>query len=239
MAAQNSEGQGGGKAGGGSEGNGENLQKALVGAAAVAAVAGVALFAGRKLRAGAETDAPISDAPPSTFRGAKRSEGALISRTVTINKPADILYDFWRDFDNLPRFMENVRAVEKLDETRARWTIAAPAGTEISFVSRVTEDRPGELIAWEAEEGSEIRSRGRVEFIEAAPGRGTMVRATIDYDPPGGKIGRLVAKLFQREPGVQARRELRRFKQLMETGEITNSAGPSGRTSEDPAEQNL
>ena len=214
---------------------GETLQRALIGAAAVAAAAGVAyFFARRGSDAGAES--LISDAPPSTFRG-KAGKGALVERTVTVNRPARELYDFWRDFTNFPQFMDNIRSVQKLDEKRSHWVIEAPAGTSVEFDSRITEDVPGRIIAWESEEGASVPNRGRVEFIDAAPGRGTMVRATISYDPPGGALGKAVAKLFQREPNVQARRDLRRFKQLMETGEVTTSASPSGRKSEDPTKQ--
>lgn len=213
---------------------GEGLQRALIGATAVAAIAGAAFFVSRKRSA--RSEATISDAPLSTFRRGKGKD-APVSRTVTINKPARELYDFWRDFTNLPQVMDNIESIERLDDKRSRWVVKAPAGTRIEFVSRVTEDVPGKAIAWESEEGADVRNSGRVEFTEAAPGRGTMVRATIAYDPPAGAIGKVVAKVLQREPEMQARRDLRRFKQLMETGEVTSSAGPSGRKSEDPAQQ--
>ena len=213
----------------------DRFQQALIGAAAVAAVGGLAFLIGRKLVDGGEREL-ISDAPPSTFRG-KAGKGALVERTVTVNRPRQELYDFWRDFTNFPQFMDNIRSVEKLDERRSHWVIEAPAGTSVEFDSRIVEDEPGRLIGWESEEGASVPNRGRVEFIDAAPGRGTMVRATISYDPPGGAIGRAVAKVLQREPNVQARRDLRRFKQLMETGEITSSASPSGRASENPTKQ--
>jgi uncharacterized membrane protein len=216
--------------------SGDTLQRAFFGAAAVAAAAGAAYYLGR--RRGELSDGQlISDAPPSTWRGARKRDSSLVSRTVTIDRPAQELYDFWRDFENLAGFMDNVRSVERLDDTRSRWTIEAPAGTEVQFVSRITEDMPGRLIAWESEPGADITNRGRVEFLEAAPGRGTMARAVIAYDPPAGTIGRAIAKILQREPNVQARRDLRRFKQLMETGEITNSASPSARRSEEPTRQ--
>jgi uncharacterized membrane protein len=210
-------------------------QRALVGALSVAVVAGALYFISRKMM-----EAPkgplISDAPPSTFRG-KARKGILVGRTVTVNRPSQELYAFWRDFTNLPRFMDNIRSVETLDEQRSRWTIKAPAGTSIEFVSRIVADEPGRLIAWESEDGADVRNSGRIEFLDAGPSRGTMVRATIAYDPPAGTPGRIVAKLLQREPNVQARRDLRRFKQLMETGEVTSSAGPSGRKSENPTKQ--
>lgn len=216
--------------------SGDTLQKALIGAATVAAVGGIAWFVGRKLMA--EPEPLISDAPPSTFRG-KAGRDAPIERTVTINKPARELYDFYRDFSNLPLFMDNIERIEKLDDRRSRWTVKGPVGTQVEFVSRVTEDVPGRVIGWETEEGADVASSGRVEFLDAPPGRGTYVRATIHYDPPFGVVGKAVAKLLQREPNVQARRDLRRFKQLMETGEVTNSASPSGRKSESPTEQYL
>ena len=106
-------------------------------------------------------------------------------------------------------------------------------------MTTITEDRPDEAIAWKSEPGSEITTEGRVEFIPAAPGRGTMVRLTMRYDPPGGIVGKGIAKLLQREPHIQARRDLRRFKSLMETGEVATNASPSGRASETPTEPRI
>jgi uncharacterized membrane protein len=216
---------------------GQTLQRTLIGVGLAAAAGGAAFFLNTKLlKRGNEP--LISDAPRSTFRG-KAGKGAAVQRTVTINKPRQEVYAFWRDFTNLPDFMDNIVAIELLDDKRSRWVVKAPAGAEIEFVSRITEDAPGQLIAWETEEGADIRSRGRVEFLDAAPGRGTMVRAIISYDPPLGALGRAIAKVLQHEPAVQARHDLRRFKQLMETGEITSSASPSARESEDPTRQYL
>lgn len=215
----------------------DGFQRALIGAATVAAAAGMAYFIGRKLIEEPEREL-ISDAPASTFRG-KAGKDALVQRTVTINRPRQVLYDFWRDFTNLPQFMDNIRSIEKLDDRRSRWVVRGPAGTSVEFVSKVTDDVPGSLIAWESEPGADVSNSGRVEFLDAPPGRGSYVRATISYDPPGGAVGRAFAKLLQREPNVQARRDLRRFKQLMETGEVTSSASPSGRVSEVPTRQYL
>jgi uncharacterized membrane protein len=121
---------------------------------------------------------------------------------------------------------------------RSVWRIKAPAGQTVAIITRITEDTPGQAIAWQSEPDSQIQTTGRVEFIEATPGRGTMVRLLIDYDPPAGLIGRGIAKLLQREPNVQARRDLRRFKQLMETGEVSSNAGPSAR-GEDPTARRI
>lgn len=149
---------------------------------------------------------------------------ALVGKTVTINRPRQELYAYWRDVSNLPTFMENVVSVEPIDDRRSRWVVKAPAGRTVEWISAITEDVPGEVIAWASEEGADVPNSGRIDFRDAPGGRGTWVTATILYDPPGGAVGKLIAKMFQREPAIQARRELRRFKQLMETGEIATAA---------------
>src|SRR6202012_2669633 len=110
----------------------------------------------------------------------------------------------------------------------SHWTVAAPAGQSVEWDSVIVEDEPGRLIAWKSSQDADIPNSGRIEFKDSPVGRGTEVTATILYDPPGGTAGKLVAKLFQKEPNIQARRDLRRFKQLMETGEVsTSQAGPA------------
>ena len=150
------------------------------------------------------------------FANGRRSETQHVFESVTINRPAREIYDFWRDFTNLPQFMDNIKSVEKLGERRSFWVIKAPAGTSVQFTSRVVEDIPGRVIAWESEEDASVPNRGRVEFDTAPFGGGTTVRVSLSYDPPAGAAGKLVAKLFQREPGVQAREDLARLKDLME-----------------------
>lgn len=187
-------------------------------------------------------DAPRAAARDSDTREAaigRDEEDAIVIRTVTINRPREEIYAFWREFSNLAGIMENVERIDALDRTRAHWVVKAPGGRTVEWDAVVTEDEPGRLIAWESVEGADIRNSGRVEFLDAAPGRGTMVRATLAYDPPGGVVGEWIAKLLQREPNLQVRRDLRRLKQFLETGEVTSSAGPSGRRSEDPTEQAL
>lgn len=147
-------------------------------------------------------------------------------RAAMINRPRAELYAFWRDFSNLPRFMENVKSVELLESGRSRWTIAGPAGKDVELLSEITEDVAGEKIAWTSSEGSDIDHEGWIAFKDNPFGRGTEVRVFISYAPPAGALGKVVAKALQREPRVQARRELRRFKQLMETGEISTSKAP-------------
>ncbi|WP_374273824.1 SRPBCC family protein [Brevundimonas sp.] len=179
----------------------------------------------------------MSQTPPSTdadvhsaaFLDQDRVEGeheAASVRAAMINRPRDELYAYWRDLSNLPAFMENVKSVEALSQDRSTWTIAGPAGIDVELTSEITEDRPGEYIAWTATEESDVDHEGWIEFRDNAFGRGTEVRLFISYDPPAGVIGKLAAKVMQREPRIQARRDLRRFKQLMETGEIPTSQAP-------------
>jgi uncharacterized membrane protein len=170
-----------------------------------------------------------ADVQSTAFTDKDNVEGeyeASSLRAVMINRPREALYAFWRDFRNLPQFMENVTSVELMESGRSSWMVAAPAGAEVELLSEITEDRPGEYIAWRSIEGSDVDHEGWIEFRDNPFGRGTEVRVFISYDPPAGTVGKLVAKVMQREPRVQARRELRRFKQLMETGEVPTSRAP-------------
>ena len=212
---------------GSEESGGSGVWKLAVGIGTLA-IAATAIAMRQKLVAdrGDPNRTLFGDGPLSAARGGPSGnwdESTLVSRAITINRPRQELYDFWREFKNLQLFLENVRSVTKIDATHSRWIIEAPAGRTVEFISRITEDEPGRLIAWTSEEGAEVANSGRIKFEDAPGGRGTIVRATIAYDPPAGAVGRAVATLFQREPKMQARRDLRRFKQLMETGEITTS----------------
>lgn len=155
-------------------------------------------------------------------------EAALVGRTVTINRPRAELYAFWRDFRNLARFMENIESIELDDNRRSHWKVAAPAGQTVEWDSEVIEDVENERIVWRSTENADIKNTGSVTFKDGPPDRGTEVTATIVYDPPAGDLGKLIAKLFGKEPKVQARRDLRRFKQLMETGEISTAKAETG-----------
>lgn len=163
------------------------------------------------------------DNAPVTASKDVGSSRALYSEAVTINRPAQELFEFWRCQTNLARYMDNVVAIEAHSDTRFRWTVKAPMGREVSWDSEITHEIPGREITWQSCEGADIDNSGRIEFIDAGD-RGTVVRVHIAYEPPAGFVGQMLAKLFQREPRIQARRDLHRFKQLMETGEIATSA---------------
>lgn len=148
---------------------------------------------------------------------------AVEAYTVTIARPRSELYAFWRRFQNLPQVMENVDTITEDGDT-TRWTIRAPMGQTVEVATRIVTDRPDELIAWSAVEGSQIDTSGKVMFADAPGGRGTQVTAIIAWDPPFGPLGQLIAKATARAPAMQARHELKRLKMLMETGEIATSA---------------
>jgi uncharacterized membrane protein len=190
-------------------------------------------------RVGMSADAQTSErpdaAPLTTSKDNQRAKMAgeeliepkgdsLSGVTLTINKPRAELFAFWRKFSNLANFMENVVSVEELNGRQSRWTVRAPGGRTVEWTSSITEESEGDFIAWASDEDADVPNSGRVDFLDAPGNRGTWVTATILYDPPGGFIGKVIAKMFQREPAVQARRDLRRFKQLMETGEVATGA---------------
>ena len=177
---------------------------------------------------------PTDDAPTSASKRSDAVETAhgqmtdakgtsIVGRSVTINKPVGELFAFFRDFANLPSFMENVERIDVLDAKRSHWVVKGPARTTYEWDALVTDEVQDQYIAWASQPGADVDNSGRVEFRDAGA-RGTVVTATILYDPPGGVVGKLIAKMFQREPAIQARRDLRRFKQLMETGEIATAA---------------
>jgi uncharacterized membrane protein len=151
-----------------------------------------------------------------------------VRKSVTINRPAEELYRFWRDFDNLPRFMTHLEEIRKLDDKRSHWKTKGPVGFTFEWDAEITEDRPNERLAWASMPGSSVHSAGSVNFKPRPAGRGTVVEVEMRVDPPGGIIGAQIAKLFGKEPGQQVSDHLRAFKQIMETGHLTRSDASFG-----------
>ncbi len=149
--------------------------------------------------------------------------GTKLEKSVTINRPAEELYRFWRNFENLPRFMNHLESVHVTGEKTSHWVAKAPAGTSVEWDAEIYNEKEGELIAWRTLEGSQVASAGSVHFEPAGEGA-TQVRVNLKYDPPGGKLGSLVARLFGENPQRQIEEDLARFKQIME-GNIGATAG--------------
>jgi uncharacterized membrane protein len=165
---------------------------------------------------GARAQSPVVSVPAE--------RGIKVEKSVVINRAPAELYQFWRNFENLPRFMDHLESVTTTGGNRSHWVAKAPAGTSVEWDAEVYNEKAGELIAWRSLEGADVANAGSVHFTPAAGG--TEVRVVLKYDPPAGVIGAAVAKLFGEEPSQQIDEDLRRFKQLMETGTASGqSAG--------------
>jgi uncharacterized membrane protein len=157
------------------------------------------------------------------------TEARRVRKAITVNRPRDAVYAFWRDFANFPRFMQHIEAVQVVDGGgRSHWKARAPGGLTVSWEAEIIEDRRDELIAWRSVEGSDVEHAGTVTFESAPAGRGTVVRVEMRYGPPGGRLGAAVAKLFGEEPELQVADDLRHFKQVVETGEVVLSEATLG-----------
>lgn len=159
------------------------------------------------------------------------NQSIKVEKTVTIsNKSPEELYQFWRNFENLPHFMKHLKHVSVINNTRSHWIASAPMGGSVEWDAEIINDQENRLIAWASVEGADIDNSGFVRFQRAPQGRGTEVKVVIEYNPPGGVVGDAIAKLFGEQPQQQIGDELRRFKMLMEAGEIATTEGqPSGR----------
>jgi uncharacterized membrane protein len=189
--------------------------------AATAVVAGLAVV---DLRA-----ARRSGAAAAAAAGPSSSDGLELTAAVTVAKSPQEVYDFWRGLERLPSFMHHLQSVEWLDHGRTRWTASAPVKGTVSWEADLVDDRPGEVVAWRSRPGGDVDTEGSVRFTPAPGGRGTEVRVRMSYTVPGGRAGALVARLLGEEPHQQVEDDLRRFKQVVETGEVVRSEGsPDG-----------
>jgi len=148
-----------------------------------------------------------------------------VKKTIAVNRSAEEIYRFWRDIQNLPRFMTHVISVRVINERKSHWVVQAPGGTTIEWEAEITEDQPNELIAWRTCEGTSVSHSGSVRFMRGPGGHGTIVTVKMQYSPPGGVMGAALASLMGNEPGQQIQEDLRRLKQVMETGEVVRSEG--------------
>lgn len=147
------------------------------------------------------------------------SRGEHVKYAVTIDRPREEVYAFWRNWENLPRFSPHLRKVEQIDQRITEWTTDAPRGT-VTWRAETVEDTPNEQIGWRSIEGSEVENHGVVQFVDAPGGRGTEVRLYLSYEATGGSLGKMIAKATGNEPQQEVAEMLRRFKALLECGEI-------------------
>jgi uncharacterized membrane protein len=214
-------------------------QKKRVAAAGVAVAGVTVLDVLTSIQLSRKQDMGMRLGGRNPFAGLVSKAGAMVEaatgvvkveKAITVNRPPEECYRFWHNFENFPRFMKHIESVKRISDTRWHWRATGPAGISIEWDAEITEDKPAEVLAWRSVEGSDVDNSGTVRFEPAPGGRGTVVRVEMQYSPPGGKAGALIAKLFGEEPNQQIAEDLRRFKQLIETGEIPTTVGqPSGR----------
>ncbi|HXG68754.1 MAG TPA: SRPBCC family protein [Blastocatellia bacterium] len=149
----------------------------------------------------------------------KHGEGVKYEKSIIINKPPEELYRFWRNFENLPRVMSHLESVRVLDQNLSHWVVKAPAGMKVEWDAEVYREKENEMIAWRSLEGAQIPNAGSVHFERSPDGSGTEVRVVLNYEPPAGSVGVAIAKFFGEEPEQQIEEDLRRFKQMIESGE--------------------
>jgi uncharacterized membrane protein len=152
-------------------------------------------------------------------------QGIKVERSIIVDRSPEELYQFWRNPENLPRFMSHVASVRAFGPNRSRWTMKAVAGNAFDWEAEIVNDKPNELIAWRTLEGGDVDHAGSVHFEKLPAGRGTKVRVVMEYRPPAGQIGVAVAKSLGQEPEQILDTDLRRFKQLVETGGIVSAQG--------------
>jgi uncharacterized membrane protein len=194
-------------------------------AAATAAVLGVTVLdfmTGQQLSRDENGGARQDGSTSVSTRSAQQS-GIHVEQAVTIKRPRTEVYGFWHNFENLPRFMAHLESVQVTGDRTSHWKARAPGGATVEWDAETLEDRPNELIAWRSLPDASVPNSGSVRFVDAPGNRGTEVHVELRYQPPGGKLASWIAKLFGEEPEQQVKGDLRRFKQVMETGEIVHS----------------
>lgn len=190
---------------------------------AAGAVGAYAVMQRRGHRANGRGTGMLADIDSDTRQQLGGAAGVHVEESVTVNRPINEIFRFWRNFENLPQFMNHLESVSQREAGISHWVAKGPAGTCVEWDARIINEIDDKLIGWQSLEGSTVSTAGSVNFRETP--RGTEVRVHLQYSPPAGKVGAAVAWLFGEEPSIQIREDLRRFKQLMETGEIPTIHG--------------
>ena len=147
--------------------------------------------------------------------GVPGNKGIKVNRTITVDRAPQDVYRFWRNLENLPKFMEHVQSVREIDERRSHWIVKGPVGTEVEWTAQIVTDRENSLISWESLPGAEVQNAGSVRFEPVNNGLSTEVKVSLQYQPPAGVVGAAVAKLFGEAPDQQLDEDLQRFKDLL------------------------
>lgn len=154
-----------------------------------------------------------------------KQQGVRVQKIITVNKPPAELYQFWRNLENLPRFMRHVKEVRQLDQEKSHWRVAIIQNIELEWDAHITVDRPNEMIAWETLPGATVGNRGYVKFIPAPGNRGTEVSVALEYDPPGAALGLAAGEMVKFIAAHDIEEDIRAFKRMMEAGEVPTTQG--------------
>ena len=214
------------------------LKKRSWGGAALAAFGGVLAYRGLSGHCHMYRAIGIASSPQGKGRNVSvpYELGIRVDATITIDNPREELYRFWRNLENLPRFMKHIESVKEIDNKHSHWVVKAPAHRSVQWKAEIINEVENELIGWRSLPGADVDNAGSVHFKPAPDGKGTLVRIALQYNPPGGLVGALLARMFGEEPSQQIREDLQRFKRLMETGLIEPADAETGKT---PASESL
>lgn len=206
------------------------LSRSSLGGLALAALGGCMVYRGATGHCHLYGALNVNTAGRGRATGVPAGAGTKVNVSMTINRPAAELYRYWRDFENLPRFMRHLRSVEVHEGGISKWTVDAPMGASVEWEAEIINDKPNELIAWRSLPGSQVDTAGSVHFRAAPDGNGTEVHVEMKYNPPAGRVGAAAAWLTGADAERQVRESLRTFKQTMEAGETPTTAGgqPTG-----------
>lgn len=200
-------------------------EKTLAATMSVLGVTAVDLYTAKRLsqQSNGGSSSGTNGRPGSPRDMVESGRGIKVKSAVTIGRPIAEVYGFWRNFENLPRFMSHLQGVKVLDGRRSHWTAVGPANMRVEWDAETVEDRPEELISWRSLPGGQVDTAGFVQFRKAPGNRGTEVLVEMRYDPPGGVVGASIAKLFGESGQEVVNRDLQAFKNVLETGEVVHS----------------
>jgi uncharacterized membrane protein len=198
-------------------------EKTLVATMSVLGVTAVDLYTASRLSRQSNGGRSSGNGRGSAREMVQSGSGIKVKSAITIGRPIGEVYGFWRNFENLPRFMSHLESVQMLDDRRSHWTALGPAGMRVEWDAETVEDRPDELISWRSLSGGQVDTAGYVRFQQAPGNRGTEIFVEMRYDPPGGVVGASIAKLFGESGQEIVTRDLKGFKNVMETGEVVHS----------------
>ena len=198
------------------------LSKKSWGGAALAALGGGLIYRAATAHCPMYQALGVNTRPRAKGRGASipYELGVRVDASVTINRSREELYKFWRNLENLPRFMRHLESVKEIDNKHSHWVAKAPVGRSVQWKAEIINEAENERIGWRSLPGSDVDNAGSVRFKPAPDGNGTVVQVSLQYNPPGGVVGAMFAKLFGEEPSIQIDDDLQRFKSLMETGRV-------------------